>query len=59
MSAPRKVSSAIVDRNPYKAASVETLLEAWLPITFAVNSLNRAMGQPDLYPFVDLGARGA
>ncbi len=25
---------------------------AWLPLTFAVNSLNRSMGQPDLYPFV-------
>jgi hypothetical protein len=22
------------------------------PLTFAVNSLNRSMGQPDLYPFV-------
>lgn len=44
--------SAVVDRNPYKATSVESLLDAWLPITFAVNSLNRAMGQPDLYPFV-------
>jgi hypothetical protein len=44
--------SAMVDRNPYKTGSIETLLEAWLPLTFAVNSLNRAMGQPDLYPFV-------
>ena len=24
---------------------------AWLPLTVAVNSLNRSMGQPDLYPF--------
>ncbi|HSK40759.1 MAG TPA: putative zinc-binding metallopeptidase, partial [Arenibaculum sp.] len=24
----------------------------WLPLAFAVNSLNRSMGQPDLYPFV-------
>ena len=24
---------------------------AWLPLTAAVNSLNRSMGQPDLYPF--------
>lgn len=44
--------SATVDRSPYRATSVETLVEAWLPITFAVNSLNRSMGQPDLYPFV-------
>ena len=28
------------------------LTEAWLPLTIAVNSLNRSMGQPDLYPFV-------
>ena len=28
------------------------LVDAWLPLTFAVNSLNRSMGQPDLYPFV-------
>ena len=44
--------SATVDRNPYKAKNVETLIGAWLPLTFAVNSLNRSMGQPDLYPFV-------
>ena len=24
----------------------------WRPLTYAVNSLNRSMGQPDLYPFV-------
>jgi hypothetical protein len=28
------------------------LITAWLPLTFALNSLNRAMGLPDLYPFV-------
>lgn len=44
--------SATVDRNPYRAPNVAALMEAWLPITFAVNSLNRSMGQPDLYPFV-------
>jgi hypothetical protein len=44
--------SATVDRNPYKAKDVATLIGAWLPLTFAVNSLNRSMGQPDLYPFV-------
>lgn len=38
--------------NPYRPANFETLLDAWWPITFAVNSLNRSMGQPDLYPFV-------
>lgn len=38
--------------DPYRARSVERLVEAWLPLTYAVNSLNRSMGQPDLYPFV-------
>jgi hypothetical protein len=28
------------------------IIDAWLPITFAVNSINRSMGQPDLYPFI-------
>ena len=44
--------NAKIDRNPYKAASIAELMDSWLPITFAVNSLNRTMGQPDLYPFV-------
>jgi hypothetical protein len=28
------------------------MMEAWQPLTAAVNSLNASMGQPDLYPFV-------
>jgi hypothetical protein len=28
------------------------LLENWLPVTYALNSLNRGMGLPDIYPFV-------
>ncbi|TQV81783.1 zinc-binding metallopeptidase family protein [Denitrobaculum tricleocarpae] len=32
--------------------SFDAMIEAWLPMTYAVNSLNRSMGQPDLYPFV-------
>ena len=30
----------------------DTIIEAWLPMTFAVNSINRSMGIDDLYPFV-------
>jgi hypothetical protein len=44
--------SAEVDFDPYRSPDIETLMRAWLPLTFAVNSLNRSMGQPDLYPFV-------
>jgi hypothetical protein len=28
------------------------VMEAWLPLEFATNSLNRSMGLTDLYPFV-------
>lgn len=31
---------------------MEIILTDWLKLTLAVNSLNRSMGQPDLYPFV-------
>ena len=40
------------DFDPYRAASFDQLITQWLPLTYAVNSLNRSMGQPDLYPFV-------
>jgi hypothetical protein len=43
---------AAVDFDPYRAESASQLIDAWLPITVALNSLNRCMGQPDLYPFV-------
>ncbi|MDO9710130.1 zinc-binding metallopeptidase family protein [Paracraurococcus lichenis] len=43
---------AEIDFDPYKVESIQTLVEAWLPLTFAVNSLNRCMGSADLYPFV-------
>ena len=31
---------------------MDRLVEAWLALTFAVNSINRSMGLHDLYPFV-------
>jgi hypothetical protein len=43
--------SAIIDFDPYQPPDLESLVRAWLPLTAAVNSLNRSMGQPDLYPF--------
>jgi hypothetical protein len=30
----------------------DDLIDAWFPLTFALNSLNRGMGLSDLYPFV-------
>lgn len=53
---PRRTENELlhadIDFDPHRAESVEQLIEAWLPLTFAMNSLNRSMGQQDLYPFV-------
>lgn len=38
--------------NPYRDGGVEDLVRAWAPVTLAMNSLNRSLGQPDVYPFV-------
>jgi hypothetical protein len=38
--------------DPYTAVGIDELVCAWLPIAAGVNSINRCMGQPDLYPFV-------
>ncbi len=43
---------ADINFDPYEEPSMEVILEAWLPLSFAVNSLNRSMGQADFYPFV-------
>lgn len=44
--------AARIDFDPNASVGAERLIDAWLPLTFAVNSLNRSMGQPDFYPFV-------
>jgi len=43
--------AAVIDFDPH-TAEMDRIIDAWLPLTFAVNSINRSMGQPDLYPFV-------
>lgn len=40
------------DFDPYRIERFEPIIEHWLPLTFALNSLNRSMGLQDLYPFV-------
>ncbi len=40
------------DVDPYDVTDFDALMEDWLPLAIAVNSLNRSMGQPDMYPFV-------
>ena len=43
---------AKLDFDPYVAGSIERIVDAWAPFVVAMNSVNRAMGRPDLYPFV-------
>ncbi|MCP1243479.1 hypothetical protein GOB86_11930 [Acetobacter lambici] len=38
--------------DPYLHMPFDEIIEAWLPLTYAVNSLNRSMGLTDFYPFV-------
>ena len=38
-------------RDPYEISTFEEIITLWLPITFALNSLNRSMGYQDFYPF--------
>jgi hypothetical protein len=42
---------AVFDFHPLNTG-MDRLVEAWLALTFAVNSINRSMGLHDLYPFV-------
>lgn len=32
--------------------SIEDIIAAWLPLSYALNAMNRSMGTDDLYPFV-------
>ena len=51
--APDAALTADPDTDPYAStAEVQSFVDNWLPLTFALNSLNRSMGQPDLYPFI-------
>ena len=37
---------------PPDEGEFSTILAGWLPLTYALNALNRSMGAEDLYPFV-------
>ncbi|MDG9670575.1 putative zinc-binding peptidase [Hahella sp. CR1] len=40
------------DFDPYNQQAFSVLVDHWLPLTFALNSLNRSMGHAHAYPFV-------
>jgi hypothetical protein len=43
---------AKIDFEPHRCRNINQIMDAWLPLTLAMNCINRSMGQPDLYPFV-------
>jgi hypothetical protein len=53
--APRHPDARAMTADPKKAAhpdaTFDGILRHWFPLTYALNSLNRGMGLPDLYPF--------
>jgi len=54
--APNHSAAGATTAKPRNAFDVNTsweaILENWLPLTYALNSFNRGMGLPDVYPFV-------
>lgn len=42
----------VVEANPYAGGTITDLLADWVPLTVALNCLNRSIGQPEMYPFV-------
>lgn len=48
--------AAAISAEPHKAldhaASFDTILENWLPLVYALNSINRGAGLLDLYPYI-------
>jgi len=47
-----KAMTADPGSGPRWDAGFDRILQNWLPLTYALNELNRGMGLPDLYPFV-------
>ncbi len=43
--------AAKLDFDPH-GADMTRIIDAWLPLTYAMNSINRSMGLQDFYPFV-------
>jgi hypothetical protein len=39
-------------KDPFEIRDFQKIYKSWLPLTFAVNSLNRSMGYGDFYPFL-------
>jgi len=41
-----------INKDPYSIKDFPSIVKMWIPLTFAINSLNRSMGHDDFYPFI-------
>ena len=44
--------AARIDFDSYAVADFQCIIDAWLPFVFAMNSVSRAIGARDMYPFI-------
>lgn len=44
--------AAVPDENAHENNGFKRVVAEWLPLTYALNAVNRSMGRDDLYPFV-------
>lgn len=44
--------STAVELDVYAEPDMQRIADTWIPLCFALNSVNRCLGQSDLYPFV-------
>jgi hypothetical protein len=52
LASPSANLAANINADPYEQSNFDEIISKWLPLTFALNSVNRSMGLHDLYPFV-------
>ena len=45
-------AAATFERKVLGPSGFDAIIELWLPLSWALNMLNRSMGETDLYPFV-------
>ncbi|MGZ0712131.1 zinc-binding metallopeptidase family protein (plasmid) [Coraliomargarita sp. W4R53] len=49
------ISFGLIETPPARQAFRELVVKVWMPLTAALNVVNRSMGKDDLYPFVIAG----
>ncbi len=51
-SVPSTDSAPLHSRPAASPTDVRTMLQAWIPLTYALNAISRSMGALDIYPFI-------